>query len=77
MYIYIYLQVPSTLEIALVPKKTVPAQYPGLYLFTTAARMMRPVINLAAQKIELIGTFEQVYLEICVVPEEAFNGVNI
>lgn len=72
-----YLKVPSTLEIALVPKKTVPAQYPGLYLFTNAARMMRPVMNLAAQKVELVGTFEQVYLEICVTPEEAYKGVNI
>lgn len=59
------------------PKKDVPAQYPGLYLFTNAARMMRPVINLATQKTELIGTFEQVYLDICVVPEEAYSGVNI
>lgn len=72
-----YLQIPSTLEIALVPKKKVPAQYPGLFLFTNAARMMRPVINLAVQKIELIGTFEQIYMDICVVPEEAYEGVNI
>ncbi|EFN88780.1 DNA-directed RNA polymerase I subunit RPA2 [Harpegnathos saltator] len=69
-------EVPNTLEIALVPKKTIPAQYPGLYLFTNAARMMRPVINLATQKIELIGTFEQVYLDICVIPEEAYDGLT-
>lgn len=69
-------EVPSTLEIALVPKKDVPAQYPGLYLFTNAARMMRPVMNLAAQQIELLGTFEQVYLDICVIPEEAYNGLT-
>lgn len=59
------------------PKKDVPAQYPGLYLFTNAARMMRPVMNLAAQQIELLGTFEQVYLDICVIPEEAYNGVSM
>lgn len=58
------------------PKKNVPAQYPGLFLFTNAARMMRPVINLATQKIELIGTFEQIYMEICVVPQEAYEGVG-
>ncbi|XP_011868721.1 PREDICTED: DNA-directed RNA polymerase I subunit RPA2 [Vollenhovia emeryi] len=69
-------EVPSTLEIALVPKKNVPAQYPGLFLFTNAARMMRPVINLATQKIELIGTFEQIYMEICVTPEEAHEGLT-
>jgi len=39
--------------------------------------MMRPVINLATQKIELIGTFEQIYLDICVIPQEAYDGVNI
>lgn len=72
-----YLQIPTTLEIALVPKKKVSAQYPGLFLFTNAARMMRPVINLAVQEIEFLGTFEQIYMDICVVPEEAYKEVNI
>lgn len=63
------------MEIALVPKKTVPAQYPGLYLFTSPARMMRPIMNLAAKNVEYIGTFEQIYLDICVTPEEAYEGV--
>lgn len=65
------------MEIVLIPKKTVPAQYPGLYLFTNPARMMRRVMNLAAKKTELIGTFEQVYMDICITPEEAYDGVNI
>ncbi|PSN31851.1 DNA-directed RNA polymerase I subunit RPA2 [Blattella germanica] len=65
------LKVPKTLEIALVPLLRKCGQYPGLFLFTGPARMMRPVINLAAGKIELIGTFEQVYMDICVYPEEA------
>lgn len=64
------------MEIVLVPKKKVPAQYPGLFLFTSPARMMRPVINIAAKKVELIGTFEQVYLNVCVTPEEAYDGVS-
>lgn len=64
------------MEIALVPKKTVPAQYPGLYLFTSPARMMRPIMNLAAKNIEYIGTFEQIYLDICVTPEEAYEGLT-
>lgn len=54
------MQVPSTMEIVLVPREAKCGQYPGLFLFTNAARMMRPVINLAAQKVEMIGTFEQV-----------------
>ncbi|KAK2584036.1 hypothetical protein KPH14_006488 [Odynerus spinipes] len=69
-------KIPSTMEIVLVLKKTVPAQYPGLYLFTNPARMMRRVMNLAAQKVELIGTFEQVYMDICIAPEEAYDGLT-
>lgn len=65
------------MEIVLVPKKTVPSQYHGVYLFTGPARMMRPVKNLSVNKVELIGTFEQVYLNICVKAEEAFEGVII
>ncbi|XP_034948641.1 DNA-directed RNA polymerase I subunit RPA2 [Chelonus insularis] len=64
-------KIPNTTEIVLVPKKNVPAQYPGLYLFTGPTRMMRPVLNLASNQIELIGTFEQVFLDICIDPSEA------
>lgn len=32
----------------------------GLYLFTSPARLMRPVRNLRGQKVELLGSFEQV-----------------
>lgn len=67
-------RVPKTLEIVLVPIKEVKCQYPGLFLFTGPARMMRPVLNLSANNIELIGTFEQVYLDICVKPKEIYNG---
>ncbi|KOC65372.1 DNA-directed RNA polymerase I subunit RPA2 [Habropoda laboriosa] len=69
-------EIPCTMEIVWVPKKNVPAQYPGLYLFTSPARMMRPVMNLAAKKVEYIGTFEQIYLDICVTPEEAYEGLT-
>ncbi|XP_068081790.1 DNA-directed RNA polymerase I subunit RPA2 isoform X2 [Anabrus simplex] len=69
-------KVPETLEIAFVPKLSGVGQYPGLYLFTGPARMMRPVINLSAQKVELIGTFEQVYMDICIIPEEAYPGIT-
>lgn len=65
------------MEIVLVPKKNVPSQYPGLYLFTGPARMMRPVKNLSVNKVELIGTFEQVYLDVCVSSEEAYEGVYV
>lgn len=65
--------VPKMMEIAVVPPKK-QGQYPGIFLFVDAARMMRPVMNLAAQAVEYIGTFEQVYMEICIAPEEAYPG---
>ncbi|XP_034256310.1 DNA-directed RNA polymerase I subunit RPA2 [Thrips palmi] len=68
-------KVPNTLEIAHVPMKSCKGtQYPGLFLFTGPARMMRPVINLACKQVELIGTFEQVYLDVCITPAEAYKG---
>lgn len=66
--------VPKTLEIAFVPR-TLNGQYPGIYLFTASARMMRPVYNIAAGTVELVGTFEQVYLNICVTEDENENGI--
>ncbi|KAK5641755.1 hypothetical protein RI129_010302 [Pyrocoelia pectoralis] len=69
-------EVPNTLEIVLVPKKDVAGQYPGLFLFTGPARMMRPVYNLLYQEIEFVGTFEQIYLDICVTPQEIYKGVT-
>ncbi|KAJ9588284.1 hypothetical protein L9F63_018336 [Diploptera punctata] len=66
-------RVPKMLEIVLVPLGRKCGQFPGLFLFTGAGRMMRPVINRALKKIEYIGTFEQVYLDICIYPEEAYK----
>lgn len=68
-------EVPETLEIVLVPFKGVPSQFAGIFLFSGPARMMRPVVNLAVNRVELIGTFEQVYLEVAVVPEEIYKGM--
>lgn len=77
-YINVFcIQVPNTLEIVLVVAKSTVGQFPGLYLFTGPARMMRPVYNLAAKQIELIGTLEQVYMDICVSVEEAYPAVSI
>lgn len=70
------IKVPFMLEIVLVPFKDTPAQFPGLFLFTGPARMMRPLYNLEAGRIEFVGTFEQVYMDICVVPSEKYEGVT-
>jgi len=76
IFIFWLEQVPKYTEIALVPKRH-KGQFPGLFLFTSLARMMRPVIHLATGKLEYIGTFEQLYLDICIVPEEAYPKVSI
>lgn len=71
-----FCQVPTYTEIVLVPKRA-KGQHPALFLYTSLARMMRPVINLQAKKVEYVGTFEQLYLDICLVPEEAYPGVRL
>lgn len=37
--------------------------------------MMRPVFNLELEQIELVGTFEQVYLDISISEDEIRPGV--
>eukprot|EP00105_Crassostrea_gigas_P025965 XP_011446725.1 PREDICTED: DNA-directed RNA polymerase I subunit RPA2 [Crassostrea gigas] len=69
-------KVPPMSEICLVPKTKFASQYPGLYIFTSTARMIRPVWNLTTDCKEWIGTFEQVYMDICITPEEAIQGVT-
>lgn len=51
-------------------------QFPGLFIFIGPARMMRPVKNLKVNQIEYIGSFEQVYMEICISLDEAYEGVT-
>ncbi|XP_059618200.1 DNA-directed RNA polymerase I subunit RPA2 [Phlebotomus argentipes] len=67
--------IPNTLEIVNIPRKT-GGLFPGLFLFVGAARMMRPVVNLMVNKVEYVGTFEQVYMEIAVCPEEIYPGIT-
>jgi len=62
-------QIPMDLEIGLVPELE-GGQYPGLYLFSSRARMMRPVKYLANGKDDQVGSFEQVYMNIAITPEE-------
>ncbi|KAG8865412.1 hypothetical protein FRB96_000302 [Tulasnella sp. 330] len=65
--------VPMDLEIGLVPPSN-GGQYPGLYLFSSKARMMRSVLYLPNGREDSIGSFEQVYLDIAVKPEEVSSG---
>ncbi|EGC31907.1 RNA polymerase I, second largest subunit [Dictyostelium purpureum] len=69
--------IPKTIEISYSPPSSVEnSQYPGISLFTSGARFMRPVINLTSGKEELIGPQEQLYMEIAVVPNEVIKGVT-
>ena len=58
-------RITSMTELAFVPRRP-NGQYPGLFIFTGASRLMRPVQNLALNCVEWIGTFEQVYLDIVI-----------
>ena len=65
------------LEICLVPKTDSVSQYPGIYLFYCRDRLVRPVFNLLLEKVELIGTFEQVYMDIAINAEGIYKGVSL
>lgn len=59
--------VPPDLEVALVPYEK-GGPFPGLFLFTSPARMIRPVVQLPGGSSELIGTLEQINLHIRSLP---------
>jgi len=59
-------RVPSTLEVAYIPP---PAgggggAFPGLYLFTSPSRMIRPVKQVPGGAVEHISSLEQVFMSI-------------
>ncbi|CCM03352.1 uncharacterized protein FIBRA_05481 [Fibroporia radiculosa] len=68
-------EIPLDLEIGFVPVSKA-GQYPGLYIFSSRARMMRPVKYLANGRDDQIGSFEQVYMDIACTPEEIEEGVS-
>ncbi|GMK59231.1 hypothetical protein CspeluHIS016_0702460 [Cutaneotrichosporon spelunceum] len=68
-------RVPIDLEIGHVPV-TSAGQYPGLYLFGSRSRMMRPVTYLPNGQLDHVGTFEQVYMDIAITPEEIEKNVS-
>uniref|UniRef100_A0A6I8SZL6 DNA-directed RNA polymerase subunit beta n=1 Tax=Xenopus tropicalis TaxID=8364 RepID=A0A6I8SZL6_XENTR len=66
--------VPPWTEIVLIPMTGKASLYPGLFLFTTPCRMVRPVRNLALGKEELLGTLEQVFLNVAVYEGDIVPG---
>ena len=59
-------RISSLTELAFVPRRP-NGQFPGLFIFTGAARMMRPVLNLAMNTVEWIGKFvrHHIYQTVC------------
>jgi DNA-directed RNA polymerase I subunit RPA2 len=68
--------VPATLEVALIPPGNRGAPYPGLFLFTLAARMIRPVMQRATGKKEFIGPMEQGFMDIACLEEDVREGIS-
>ena len=55
---------PPSLEVAYVPPVPGAGAFPGIYLFSGASRMLRPVKQVGSGKIELIGSLEQVFMSV-------------
>ncbi|VEU22230.1 DEKNAAC103236 [Brettanomyces naardenensis] len=67
--------IPLELEVGYVPPSQ-NGQFPGLYLFGGRSRMVRPVKYLPLEKEDMVGPFEQVYMNIAVQPNEIENNVH-
>jgi DNA-directed RNA polymerase I subunit RPA2 len=67
--------VPLELEIGYVPPST-GGQYPGLFLFSAPARMMRPCTYLLTGTTDMIGPFEQVYMDIACMNGDIVPGLS-
>ncbi|QPG73218.1 hypothetical protein FOA43_000525 [Brettanomyces nanus] len=67
--------IPLELEIGYVPPSQ-SGQYPGLYIFGGRSRMVRPVRYIPLNKEDMVGPFEQVYMNIAVEPNEIESNVH-
>ncbi|KAK9466697.1 hypothetical protein V1512DRAFT_239075 [Lipomyces arxii] len=67
--------VPRELEIGLVPPSN-GGQFPGLYMFSSQMRMLRPVKYLPLDSEDLVGPFEQVYMDIACTSPEIKSGLH-
>ncbi|MCJ1426764.1 DNA-directed RNA polymerase I subunit RPA2 [Sticta canariensis] len=65
--------VPAELEIGYVPNSN-GGQYPGIYIFSQAARMIRPVKYLPLDKEDFVGPFEQPFMSIACTESEIESG---
>ncbi len=68
-------KIPLDLEIGYVPPSN-RGQYPGLFLFAGRSRMIRATRYLPLDKPDIVGPFEQVYLNIAVTSDEIQSNVH-
>lgn len=68
--------VPPTLEIGYIAPGNRGSPFPGLFLFTSAARLVRPVLQRATGKEELIGPLEQGFMDIACLDEDIREGIT-
>lgn len=68
--------VPPSMEIAHIPTGSAGSPYPGLFLFTEAARLIRPVLQRASGKTEMIGPMEQAFMDIACLDEDVREGIT-
>lgn len=61
---YFVFQIPEYTEIVLVAEREQHNLYPGLYIFSTPCRFVRQIKNNQNMSYELIGTFEQLTIQI-------------
>jgi DNA-directed RNA polymerase I subunit RPA2 len=67
--------IPTELEIGYVPNSN-GGQYPGIYMFSQAARMYRPVKYLGLEKTDYVGPFEQPFMDIACLEQDLISGVS-
>lgn len=69
-------QVPPSMEVALIPPGNPGSPFPGLFLFTREARLVRPVLQRASSKVEWIGPLEQNFMDIACLEEDIREGIT-
>nr|POE77989.1 dna-directed rna polymerase i subunit rpa2 [Quercus suber] len=65
--------VPLDLEVGYIPSSN-GGQYPGIYMFANAARLIRPVKYLPLDQVDHIGSFEQPFMSIACTEPEVVSG---
>ena len=67
--------IPLDLEIGYVPNSNA-GLYPGVFLFSEASRMLRPVRYLPTNDLDYVGPFEQPFMEIACQAEDVIPGLT-